>query len=80
MLEIQHFMEEDAIFIRLMEGQSSSTKELEENRYVGFNDEGGLVWVSLLNVLDGVDLDMLEGKDLEEASRRIEKHGLMIFA
>lgn len=50
MLEIQHFMEEDAIFIRLMEGQSSSTKELEENRYVGFNDEGDLVWVSLLNV------------------------------
>ncbi len=79
-MEIQHFVEEDALFIGLKDGQSSSTKELEENRYVGFDDEGALVWVSLLNVSEGVDLDMMEGKDLEEASQFIEAHNLRIFA
>ena len=79
-MKFQHYPEEDAVFIRLREGQSSLTRELGENRYVGLDSDGGIVWVSLLNVFDGVDINMLEGKDLEEASRLIEERNLRIFA
>ena len=79
-MEIRHHTEEDAIFIRLRSGQSSYTRKLDENRYVGHDAEDRLIWVSLLNVSDGVDLDMLEGKELQEASSFLEEHNLREFA
>lgn len=75
-MEFRHYTDEDTIFIRLRSGQSSETKELDENRYVGVNDDGDIVWVSLLNVSEGVDLDMLEGRDLQEASNFVEASDL----
>ena len=79
-MEIRHHTEEDAIFIRLRNIQSAYTKKLDDNRYVGYDDEDQLVWVSLLNVSDGVDLDMLDEKDQQEASKFLDKHGLRAFA
>lgn len=79
-MEIRHHTEEDAIFIRLRSGQSSYTRKLDANRYAGYDTEDQLVWVSLLNVSDGADLDILEGSDLQEASKFLEEHNLMEFA
>ena len=79
-MEIRHHTEEDAIFIRLRSVQSAYTKKLDDNRYVGYDDEDRLVWVSLLNVSDGVDLDMLDEKDQQETSIFLGQHGLRAFA
>ena len=70
-MEFKHYPETDSIFIRLRAGQSSKTRELDEQRNIGLDGNGNLVWVSLLYVSDGIDLDMLNGQEYEEASRLV---------
>ena len=38
------YREEDAIHVSLPGGPSAQTKQLDEQRYVGFNEDGELVW------------------------------------
>ena len=70
-MDFKHYPETDSIFIRLRAGQSSETRELDEQRSIGLDENGNLVWVSLLYVSDGIDLDMLDGQEYEEASRLV---------
>ena len=48
-----HYEEEDAIHINVRDGTSSETRQLDERRYLGFNDDGALVWVSFAQYIGG---------------------------
>ena len=77
---VNYFPETDSIYIRNHGGRSTNNKELDEDRYVGFDDYGEVVWVSLLNVSEGVDLDMFTGQELEEASNLVAKYQIKVLA
>ncbi len=75
------YREEDAIHVSLPGGPSAQTKQLDEQRYVGFNEDGELVWVSLLNVSEGVDLEDIftSQEDYAVASRFMDDNGIKVL-
>lgn len=77
-----HYEEEDAIHINVRDGTSSETRQLDERRYLGFNDDGALVWVSLLNISEGVDLEdvFTSEEDYDAASSFLDDNGIKVFA
>ena len=79
-MEVNYFPETDSIYIRNHGGRSTNNKALDEDRYVGFNDDGEIAWVSLLNVSEGVDLDMFSGQELEEASNQVANYHIRVLA
>ncbi len=79
-MQVHYFPETDSIYIRNKSNRSTNNKALDEDRYVGYDENGDIMWVSLLNVSEGVDLDMFSGKDLEEASKLVAKHNIKVLA
>ena len=78
-MEFTLYEEDDAMLITLRHGPSYATKQLDENRYVGVDDTGDLVWISILNITEGVGLDMLTGPDLDQARRLTEQHNIRVL-
>ena len=78
-MQCELYSEDDAILITVRSGQSSTTKRLDDRRYVGVNEQDELVWVSLLYISEGVDLDMFTGEDLETASRFMDERNIKVL-
>ena len=80
-MRCEFYPDEDAIIITLRPGTSAITVELDENRAYGDNEGGERVWVSLLNVSEGVDLEDLfqTQEELAEASRFLEGQGIPLL-
>ena len=75
-MEFTLYEEDDAVLITLRDGVSHTTKQLDENRYIGVDEDEDLVWISILNITEGVDLDMLSGPDLDLAYSFMEQHNI----
>ena len=75
------YEKEDAIHITVSGGTSSKTRQLDERRYLGFNDGGELVWVSLLNISEGVDLEDIftSQEDYAAAGRFLDDNGVKVL-
>jgi hypothetical protein len=75
------YEKEDAIHITVGNGTSSKTRQLDESRYLGLNEDGELVWVSLLNVSEGVDLEDIftNQDDYATASRFLDDNGVKVL-
>ena len=78
MLRISTDPEADAIYIQLRALPVSYTKELDDNRYIDYAEDGTPVGIDLLGVSEGVDL-----ADLPETAtfvRVLEELKLKVFA
>ena len=81
-MECRHYEDEDAIHITLRAGASARTKQLDENRYLGYSEGGELMWVSFLYVSEGVDLEDIfdSEEDQATASSFMEDRNIRVFA
>lgn len=75
------YHEEDAIHLAVTSETSIRTQQLDENRYLGFDRQDRLAWVSLLNVSEGVDLeDIFTNKeDYDAANRFMDENGIKVL-
>ena len=78
--KITTFPEDDAIIIRTGEGQFDHGKEPDEDRHIGYDAEGNMLWASFLNVSEGVDLDMFDDQQRAEIEGELEKLDIRTFA
>ena len=81
-MECLHYQEEDAIHITVRQGVSARTKQLDDNRYVGIDEDDALMWVSIINVSEGVDLEDIfdSEEDYAVASRFLDDRNIRLFA
>ncbi len=75
-MEIKFIPEDDTVFIKLKAGHSSTTKVLDERCSLGVDDSGDIVWATLFDVSDGVNLDILPSGLMEEVRNCLLQHNI----
>jgi uncharacterized protein YuzE len=61
---VKHDPEADAVYVRLAEGATARTLELDDLRMVDIDDRGTVLGVELLEVSGGVDLRDVPDRDV----------------
>lgn len=81
-MQFEHYADEDTLFVKLGKGLTDRTRELDDRRDVGLNEEGGLEWIVFHSVSEGVDLGIenLTSEQLKELSRFLEDQQIPVFA
>jgi uncharacterized protein YuzE len=70
--------EADAAYVRVKDAPVNSTRELDSQRMVDYDEQGEIVGIEFLAVARGVDLSDLPYRD--ELSRLFDEHHIPIFA
>ena len=78
-MEVKLYPDEDAIHLKITDGQFVKGQELDKARYLEFGQDGALIGIEFLRASEGVDLNDIPFHDVAAIGQLLQENEVKIL-